>query len=166
MSYGTEEGFESWIAGQGLTLPADSPTVSVLLARGTTYIDAVYGSKFCGLPTDGIEQEDAWPRTGAIALGQEIPPTVVPNSVIRAAYRAAYLAGTGVNLSPTSSASGRVKRQKVDGAAEREFFDDGVVTVGSARYPVDAVVDGLLAPFLCVEQPATHPMLGLWSIGS
>lgn len=167
MGYGTTQGFTDWAARLGLSL-GSQVTPAVALERGADYIDAVYGSRFCGVPTDGLEQENAWPRTGALYYGNPIPPDATPNAVVKAAYRAAYLASTrNGGLFITSDPSTRIKRQKVDGAAEREFFDDGIDGAGSGgKMIIDGEIEGLLAPFLCVDDVDEGGMQAIFAIGS
>lgn len=149
MSYGTPAEFTAYLGAMGHPATVTPEEAATLLARATSYIDAVYGPKFCGTPTGGYEQIEAWPRSGAVVFGQAIPPEVVPAAIKRATYRAAYLLWDGFSLVVSSTTGARVKRQKVDGAAEREFFDDGSVKLGNASYLIDAEIDGLLRPFLC-----------------
>lgn len=151
MSYGTVAEFEAYLSTMGLPAPSDPALAAPFLAQATAYINAVYGPKFCGSPTGGFEQIDAFPRTGVVVYGQEVPPDVIPLAIKRASFRAAHLISTGKALVFSSTAGPRIKRQKVDGVAEREFFDDGLVQIGNSSAVIDTEIDGLLQPFLCVE---------------
>lgn len=161
--YGDDTAFQDWLTANGLTLPDGAPTPAVLRQRGSAYVDAVYGPKFCGAPTGGYDQERAWPRKGASALGLTIPDDVVPRAIVEASYRAAWLEATTPGWgSATVNPNQMVKRQKVD-TIEREFFEAGGVEVGIGGIAaIDADIDGMLAPFLCME---TGSGLGLWAVG-
>lgn len=165
MSYGTNAGFTAWLATMGFVLPANSPTPDTIRARGSAYINAVYGPVFCGVPEGGFLQEDVWPRIGGQFLGTDIPPGAIPPQVEQAAYWAGYLSATGVNLFPASDPTGRIKRQKVEGAVEREFFEGRLAEIGGVLHYVHPGIDGLLRPFLCLDT-GDDGLLGFWSIGS
>lgn len=151
--YGTDEDFTSWLAANGYTLPANAPAPAVLRLRGSQYIDATYGARFRGAPTEGIEQARAWPRTGATAYGNPIAPDAVPGAVEKAAYHAAYAEALSPgSLSVIVTAAKQVKRQKV-GDIEREFFESGSTDAVAAATPILSAVEGLLAPFLVSARP-------------
>jgi hypothetical protein len=149
--YGTDEGFAAWLAANGYTLPDGALSPAILRTRGSAYLDAVYGPRLtCSAPTGGIDQDAAWPRTGHLVNGNEIPPDVIPAAWVRASYRAAWLEGSSPgSLSLTVNPNQRVKRQKV-GEVEREFFDGGGSEAGAGGLAViDAEIDGMVAPLLC-----------------
>jgi hypothetical protein len=152
MAYGDDDGFNEWLSANGYSLPVGAPTAAVLRARGSAYLDAVYGPRLgCSTPTGGFDQEGAWPRTGHFVNGATIPSDVVPAAWVRASYRAAWLeASSPGSLSLTVSPNQRVKRQRV-GPLEEEYFDGGVATIGSAGAPIDAEIDGMVAALLCVS---------------
>lgn len=154
--YGDDGGFAAWAAAAGHTVPAGS--VPAARQRGSAYIDAVYGERFTGTPTGGVDQERAWPRTGASAFGQALASDLTPQRVVNASYEAALieLRSPG-SLTIVTDPAKRVKRQKVD-TIEREFFEPGEGT-GSAA-PVSSVIEGLLAPLL-VAEPAG---IGIWVV--
>jgi hypothetical protein len=162
MSFGSDEGFQSWLAEQGQSLPGGAPTAPVLRRKGSDYINATYGSKFSGVPTDGIAQIDSWPRAGAKAYGQTIPDDVIPVAVEQASYAAAFHeAENPGSLSVAASHAGALKRKKVD-VIEREYFEGTGDAVADATVRLSSV-EGLLAPFLRPE--STSACLGLWSVG-
>lgn len=148
--YGDDAGFTAWLASYGYSLPSGSPTEAVLRARGSNYIDAAYEALWTGQRTDGVTQTDGWPRTGAtLNCVTAIASDAVPQAVINASYRAAYLEATTSGVLSASFSSGqRVKRQKVD-VVEREFFDDGGAKAGSSGGFVDAEIDGMMRQFIC-----------------
>ena len=162
-AYGTDPGFEAWLESVGVTDFPSSADPLASLTKGSDYIDAVYGARFKGRPTGGVEQLRAWPRTGVLLYGQTIPQDVVPVGITMAAYRAAYLIETGQIVLGASPAAGtRIKRQKVDGAAEREFFADRAPDIGRIGVQLDPIIDGLLAPYLI---PISEGLQGIWAIG-
>ena len=150
-SYGDDEGFIEWLAAQGLPSPAGDP--AVLRQIGSNYIDAAYGYKLtCSRRTGGWEQELEFPRTGHVIGGQALPPDLIPNAWVVASYRAAYLEDMTPGWATAQITPGRVtKRERVD-SIEREFFnqeDAGGGAASAPGFPSDAVINGLVLPFLC-----------------
>lgn len=145
--YGDDTAFEAWLVENGHTLPGTAPDPAVLRQRGSAYIDSVYGARFTGSPTGGLDQERAWPRTGATAWGTAILDSVVPSAVIRASYSAAWHeANNPGSLAAAASSAGAVKRKKVD-VIEIEYFQGGGSAVDNATIRLSDV-EGLLAPFM------------------
>ncbi|WP_305096473.1 DnaT-like ssDNA-binding protein [Croceibacterium aestuarii] len=162
-SYGTDEGFTTWLAEQGYTLPDGAPTSAVLRARGTAYVDG-YEAYWTGTRTDGVAQELAWPRTAAtMNCTVAIADDVIPPAVVTATYRAAWLEAQtpGVLIGSAGNAGSRVRRQKVE-SIEREFFDDGKAEVGSGPSFIDSQIDGLLSAFICDGKDGPF----LWTLGN
>ena len=122
-AYGTDQGFTEWLAAQGLTLPAGSPTPAVLRQIGSAYIDAAYEWRLsCSKRTGGFSQELAWPRSGHIVNCESLLDDYIPQAWVHASYRAAYLQATQSGWATNYSQPDRlVKRQKLEGL-EREFF--------------------------------------------
>ena len=150
MAYGTDSSFTDWLDAYGYVLPAGAPPASVLRARGSAYIDGAYEALWTGRRTDGVSQTDAWPRSGAkLNCTVAIADDVIPQTIINASYRAAWLeAETPGTLNASFSAGQRVKRSKVD-VIEEEYFDDGSAVSGSVAGFVDAEIDGMMRPFIC-----------------
>jgi len=151
--YGDDAGFQAWLSGQGLTLPADAPLPAVLRQIGSDYVDAAYGYMLqCSRRTGGFEQERAWPRTGHRISGELVPDDLIPQAWVSASYRAAYLNAITPGWSTNPVTPGRVtKREKVD-TIEREFFapeDAGGGSSSAPGFPSDAVINGLVLPWLC-----------------
>lgn len=145
--YGTNEGFTAYATAAGYTVPAGD--IGAARQRGSAYIDGAYGARFTGIPTGGIDQERAWPRTSASAFGSALASDIVPLRVINASYEAAYieLKQPG-SLSVVTDPAKRVKRQKVD-TIEREFFEPGKTTnIFAPDAPISTVIEGLLAPLI------------------
>lgn len=153
MAYGTDDGFTAWLASQGLTLPADAPLPAVLRQIGSSYVDAAYGHKLtCSSKAGGVTQEMAWPRKGHTLDGEVVPDDYIPTAWVQAAYRAGYLSAVTPGWATTGTDASRLtKREKVDGAVEREFFGHSE-TPGAASapgMPSDSIINGLVLPFLC-----------------
>lgn len=160
--YGDDTGFDEWLAENGYELPEGAPEPAILRQRGSNYIDALYGARFTGVPTDGVTQERAWPRTGATAFRATIDSDLIPLAVIQASYFAALQEGNEPgSLAVVTSAAGAVKREKID-VIETEYF------AGSGEATADATlrlssVEGLLAPFLI---PTSVNGPAIWAIGT
>lgn len=162
--YGTDDRFTAWLTANGLSVPTGGSALSkaVLRERGSTYLDGLYGARFSGLPTDGYEQERAWPRVGATAYSAAIPDDVVPVAVENASYLAAwYEGGNNGGLSVAATTAGAVRRKKV-ASIEKEFFEGSGDAVADATVRLSAV-EGLLAPYLLGAAPAVS--LGILAIG-
>jgi hypothetical protein len=162
-SYGSDEGFQAWLAVQGYELPAGAPSSAILRARGSAYVDG-YEVYWTGHRTGGVMQELGWPRSCAtINCTIVIPNDVIPPAVVNAAYRAAWLEAVtpGILAGPVATPGKRVKRQKVD-VIEREFFDDGKAKLGSGPSFIDSMIDGALRQFICDTTGGAF----MWSLGS
>ncbi|WP_309086397.1 DnaT-like ssDNA-binding protein [Chelativorans sp.] len=152
--YGTDEGFTAYVAAAGYTVPSGA-NITAARQRGSVYIDGFYGSRFPGIPTGGLAQERAWPRTGAVdAYGNVIAPHVIPQQVVNASYEAAFLEITRPgSLSLTVDPSRQIKRQKVEGI-EREFFEPAARGGFFApNAPISSIIEGILAPLLGSAAP-------------
>lgn len=162
MAYGSDSAFTAWLAINGLTLPAGAPDAPILRQRGSQYVDNTYGSRFWGVPTLGITQERAWPRTGAKAYGQTILDDVIPAAVEQASYAAAHQEAIKPgSLSVSATATGAVKKKKI-GPIEKEFFEGSGDVIADGTLKLSAV-EGLLAPYLKPESSLAS--LGLWAVG-
>lgn len=160
--YGNDQGFEAWLASNGLSLPDDAPAPAALRERGSNHVD---GHEFPGAPTGGFAQERAWPRTGATANLKTIPADVIPVAIVNASYAAAYYEAQNPGaLTGASARDPRIKRQRtrVEGAvdSETEYFTTGDAAE-DAKVSI-AAVEGLLAPFV-YQQPAVA--LGVMALG-
>ena len=155
--YGDDTGFAAWLADAGLTVPA-TPTPAVLRQRGSDYLDATYAARLqCSAPTGGFDQERAWPRTGHMIYGAEIGDTAIPATWVQASYRAAYREAVTPGWATSSRDPSRMtKREKAD-VVEREFFEPGE-TAGASGANIDAMIEGLIGPFLCGEYSSGLPL--------
>lgn len=162
--YGTNEGLQLWLDQNGLTVP-DGLSPEILRSRATSYLDAVYGPSLSGEVADPFTQDEAWPRVAAVMNKRPVPDGLIPPQVIAASYRAAYLEGVtpGVLASLSATPVGpRAKRQKA-GEVEREFFDDGVNSMGNSAVFIDPIIDRIMRQFFKPYDDA--PILGFYSIG-
>lgn len=162
-SYGTDEGFTAWLASMGHSLPDGAPSPAILRARGSAYVDS-YEAFWTGQRTGGVMQELAWPRTGAtMNCTVAVDDDVIPPAVVTASYRAAWLDAStpGVLFGATSTAGGRVKREKVD-VIEAEYFDDGWAGVAGGPSFIDSLIDGLLRQFICENKGGAF----MWTLGT
>lgn len=163
-AYGTDTAFLEWLEENGFSLPAGSPSPSVLRARGTAYVDG-YETFWTGARSGGVMQELGWPRSGAtLNCTIAIADDVIPPPVVNAAYRAAWLEAStpGILAGPVVTAGKRVKRNKVDGAVEREYFDDGAAKMGAGPAFIDSMIDGALRQFVCDSTSGAF----MWSLGN
>lgn len=161
-AYGDDAGLTAWLTEQGYALPGSAPSLAVLRARGSAYVDG-YEAYWTGYRTGGAAQELAWPRTGAtLNCKIAVATDLIPPAVINAVYRAAWLEATtpGVLAGATQGPGARVKRQKVD-TLEREFFDDGKATVAGGPTFIDSTIDGWLSAFICDEKGSAF----MWTLG-
>lgn len=162
MSYGTDEGFADWLAAQGLTLPAGSPSAGILRKIGSDYIDAAYeGSLSCSRRTGGFSQELAWPRTGHVVNCQHVPDDLIPSAWVNASYRAAYLQATMAGWATNSSDATRlVKREKLS-VIEQEYFspsDTAGMSSVSSGMPSDSIIDGMVSIWLCSKSRSLNSL--------
>lgn len=160
--YGSDQAFTDWAAENGYVTSSGDLTVAQLRQRASDYLDGLYGAQLRGVPTGGIDQERAWPRTGAMAWKTPVADDVIPRNVIIASYHAAIQEATKPgSLAVSAANSGALKRKKID-TIEKEYFEGSgnAVTDNTLRL---SAVEGLLAPFLIPETSA--PCLGLWAVG-
>lgn len=158
--YGSDEGFATWLADNGLTLPVGAPTPAVLRNRGSAWLDATYGSRMtCYARAGGADQERLWPVAGHAKVASD----AIPIAWVQASYRAAYLHATTAagGLGGLVNANQRVQKQKVD-VIERTFFDNGGTKAGEVVGVIDTEIDGMVAPYLC----SLTANLGIRAIGS
>lgn len=152
--YGSDQRFTDWMADNGYSTSGDGVlTVAQLRQRGSAYIDALYEPKFPGQRTGGLEQERAFPRTGASAYGQSIGSDVIPLAVEHASYHAALQeAAKPGSLSVSAVNSGALKRKKID-TIEKEYFEGSGDVVADNTIRLSAV-EGLLTPFFSTPEVA------------
>jgi hypothetical protein len=156
--YGDDTGFNTWLTSMGRVLPFGAPAVAVLRERGSVYIDATYGPRFVGTPTDPLTQEREWPRTDATIYDVEIADSAIPIRVVTASYEAAWIeANSPGALSVVINPNAMVKRNKVD-VIEQEFFEPGASASGSAiSASLSSTIEGLLSPLL--DPSSNYPMV-------
>ena len=151
--YGSDTGFQDWLAENGHLLPEGALASAILRQRGSQYIDGLYGSRFSGQPTEGFAQERAWPRSGAYGHGKSIPTDLIPVAVEQAAYAAAFQEALKPgSLSVSAMNAGVLKRKKID-VLEKEYFEGSGDAVADNTLRLSAV-EGLLAPYFSAPQIA------------
>ena len=150
-SYGDDDGFIEWLAAQGLPSPAGDP--AVLRQIGSNYIDAAYEARLnCSSRAGGFNQLLAWPRKNHKMNGQTVPSDLVPQAWINAAYRAAYLEDMTPGWATDQVTPGRITRREQVDVISREFFspeDAGGGGSAAPGMPTDAIINGMVLPFLC-----------------
>jgi len=145
--YGDDTEFAAWLTARGYTLPDSAPDAAVLRERGSVYIDGTYAERWPGTPTGGIDQERAWPRTGATDVyGNAIASNAVPTRVEHASYEAAWIeAGKPGSLGRTYTAAQDKVLTQVD---KIKWEVVGDASGKGANVPVSTVIEGLLWPLL------------------
>lgn len=147
--YGTDNGFNDWLAGNGFSLPAGASSPAALRQIGSVYVDA---HAFPGVPTGGFAQDRAWPRAGATAYGQSIPDDTIPAKVVDAAYVAGYFEALNPGALTTRSAAIDVqvkrKKERVEGVVEEETEYFAAPTTGDSAQVTVPMAENLLKPFV------------------
>ena len=133
-------GARAYASNRGVSLPTVDDDVAALLIRAVDYIMS-QESKFSGVRTS-VDQELAFPRTGAFQLGFEIGAHQIPKALINAQCQLAMDAHAGIELLPNLNKSGLVKREKI-GPLETEYADP--TTVGTN--PILTAATSLLEQF-------------------
>tara|TARA_R110002167_G_scaffold42512_13_gene129159 strand:+ start:3168 stop:3647 length:480 start_codon:yes stop_codon:yes gene_type:complete len=144
--YGDDTAFATWLTANGYTVPA-SPDPAVLRQRGSVYVDGLYGARFPGYPTGGIEQDRLWPRTDAVDVyGNTISTTAIPSRIVEASYFAAYLEGnTPGILSATFTPAQQKVLTEVKGI---KWTVVGDASGDRAAFMVSTAIDGMLYPLV------------------
>jgi hypothetical protein len=147
--YGTDNGFTDWLTGNGFSLPAGASSPAALRQIGSVYVDA---HAFPGAPTGGFAQDRAWPRSGALAYGQDIPLDVIPSKVVDAAYAAGYFEalnpGALTTRSPAIDQQVKRKKERVEGVVEEETEYFAAPSTGDSAKVTVSMAEDLLKPFV------------------
>jgi len=145
-SYGTVDGFFTYVEERYESLNTDEELVEAALRRATTYIDTMFRDRFRGYRTRGRIQRLEWPRefTGWLRGVPITQRNEVPYEVISATYEAAYREV----LEPRSlmrdiTPSQMVVREKV-GPLETEY---AAASASSAQVVVP-IIEKILSPVL------------------
>lgn len=144
-SYNSVADFRAYCTARGYTLPTADAACEPFLVRAFDWIEAKR-TEFKGTKTD-VVQPNQWPRTGvwidnAVEEDDMFPDDAIPVELTHAHCEAAYIASTGISLTPVSSGP-FVKRRKLD-VLEMEFSE----TLNTSGLPLLPSVDALLAPIL------------------
>ncbi|MCO4316337.1 hypothetical protein M8997_004010 [Phyllobacterium sp. 21LDTY02-6] len=153
-SYADVAAFKTYAGNMGYDIADKTdPEIEQALRRGTRWIDATYGARFVGSPTDSAQALE-WPRTGAKWRGSELPDDVIPSQVKNATSEAAWreLTAPG-SLSPDYNGADQIKRErKKVGELEKEIeYADGSFSQ-AASVPVFSVIDGILSSLIGAKQ--------------
>ena len=129
---------DSYFAGRGNIEWADATDNDKLVAliKATDYLDVVYN--FVGTKASSTQALE-WPRAGAEDKYGE-PLVGIPTILKKAAAELALRALSTTLLDDTDF-SGRVKRERVEGAVEVEYAGDGVLQQKTFTY-VDKLLSG------------------------
>ncbi|MCE7028470.1 DnaT-like ssDNA-binding protein [Jiella avicenniae] len=143
--YGDNDGLMTYASSVGYTI-SDGADLTVARQIGSTYIDSLYGDRFPGEPTGGIEQDREWPRTGATAYGSTLASDVIPTRVVNASYEAAILQmKTPGSLSASYTPGTRKVLTEVKGIKWQVI---GTGTAEERAYLVSETIEGILTPLL------------------
>lgn len=111
------------------------------LIRGASYLDRRYYGQWIGVRTEDA-QSMAWPRSWTVdADGYSYDADEIPTRLKEANFEAALLVITGVDLEPTISRGGGVKRTKAKAGpaeAETEYFS------GASAYDTFSAIEWAL----------------------
>jgi hypothetical protein len=122
---------DTYFADRGNTTWSDATNddKEIALIKATDYADAMYA--FVGVKASGTQALE-WPRDEAYDRYSEALtgiPTVLMKAITELAVRA-----VSADLLDDADFSGRVKRERVEGAVEVEYVDDGVFQQKSYTY--------------------------------
>lgn len=138
-SFVSVEDARTYAEARGVEFPADDDEVASMLIRAADYLEA-QECRFQGKRTSS-SQALAWPRTGVVLNCDDVPPNVIPKSLIAAQVQLAMAIAAGFDLQPNISPQDYVTREKV-GPIETEYADP--VSVGIM--PTFTAANALLAP--------------------
>lgn len=158
MSYGTDEGFQEWLDARGYTIPDGSASLAQLRQIGSEWLDATYGARFRGVPTDGVIQDGAWPRKNAKVYGGPIDDSIVPAAIVLAAYMASWQEALepGILFGEVTTGTRQTKSEKVGPIAVNYFsgkeaqsndgpYDPNISPSGSLAVPQ---IEQMLKPYM------------------
>lgn len=124
---------------RGVTFPVSNDEVATFLIRATDYLEA-QECEYQGERTSS-DQALSWPRTGVVLNCDDVPPNVIPKSLISAQVQLAMAVFAGFDLQPNVSPADYVTREKV-GPIETEYADPTKV----GMTPTFGAANALLAP--------------------
>lgn len=140
-SYVSVSELETYATERGITLSAATEAAKEqLLIKAMDYIDAKYGSRFKGARVNRT-QALHWPRAGVYIDGWLNPSNNIPRELEYGQLAAAVEADSGTDLLPNPTAP--IKRERVEGAVEVEYFNPGKVYPVSAFAAADALLNVL-----------------------
>lgn len=138
-SYVSVEDARTYASNRGTELPTDDDEVAAMLIRASDYLEA-QACRYQGKRTSSSQSLE-WPRTGVVLHCDEVPPNVIPKSLIASQVQLAMAINAGFDLQPNISPQDYVTREKV-GPIETEYADPLAVGI----MPTFTAVNALLAP--------------------
>lgn len=121
-SYVSVAGLQAYAANRGYTLPGTEAACEILLIKAMDYIEA-QRERFQGIKVQST-QPLQWPRAYVWIDNWPVSQSTIPDALIRAQCElavAAYTADLQPTITPTEI--GAVKRKRVEGAVDVEYFD-------------------------------------------
>ena len=149
-AYGTVTGADTfWAARAHNALAATWSAASTAnkeggLREASDYLDASFSQYYRGKRAGRVQGLE-WPRTDALD-DSGVPLPGLPAELVRATYELAARALSGP-LAADQDRGGGIKRERVEGAVEVEYFD------GATRLKSYGLVAEMLAPILNGSQP-------------
>jgi len=121
-SYVSVANLQAYAANRGYTLPGTDAACEILLIKAMDYIEA-QRERFQGYKVS-TTQPLQWPRAYVMIDNWPVSTSTIPDALIRAQCELAVAAYTNT-LQPTITPTevGAVKRKRVEGAVDVEYFD-------------------------------------------
>lgn len=144
-SYASVSDVRAYAQARGVTLPTEDSSVESLIIRGMDYLEA-QRDRYQGEKTyPDHPQALQWPRKCVEIDSYPWPEDAIPKELVAALSQCSMEIFAGNDLQPTTGTEGRVKKERVEGAVEREFMT--ATDMGSTGFaPSFPKVDALLAP--------------------
>ena len=140
-SFATVAELQAYAASYGRTIPSAEAAVEALLRRAALQMNGM-AWKGCMV---AVDQALAWPRQGVVWANFPIPDDAIPKQ-IKAGQMALATEIYADDQNPPELKKGAVKREKVEGAVEREYTElNASLTAASAMKQSQAQFMGFLA---------------------
>lgn len=162
--YGTAVAFEEYHEARGRTISVswDTPAIETALLVASEWLDAAYGTKWIGYPTNGFTQTRQWPRAEATVPNSTPEYTytdsTIPDPVVYAVYEAAFREATTPGSLTVDVKPKKYKSARIEGAVSVEYnlslesaFDNQLIIT---------VIQSLMAPFLDPAKGAFSALSG------
>lgn len=120
-SYASVATLTAYATARGLSLTGTEAVKETQLREATAYLDGKYRHRYIGSRANS-DQALAWPRELAVdADGYLLASDELPDAVVNACCRAAYLINAGNDLRPSLARGGQIVSVKVEGAVEVHY---------------------------------------------